>query len=223
LAGMATINAVVVDQNAATRRMAEVSENLWRKGLAPIERAAFIAELVKLKKIAAGLDPARDGRAASAAARWDVRQVREAARDATGAVTVAYGWSAEVGEKLGISESTVRRDLALYRCLLPDVVELIRNHPIAASAGQLKALTRLADDDQRAAASMVVAGHARSVSEAVAALHQIPRPTPETKAWSAFFGGWSRMSAAMRRAALNELVKLGLPKGFHLVEKASEA
>ncbi|MGI8839719.1 MAG: ParB/RepB/Spo0J family partition protein [Caulobacteraceae bacterium] len=219
LAALPTINAVIVDANKIERRSREVSENLWRKGLDPIDRAAFVAELVRLKKVAAGLDPAKDGRAASAVARWSAREAREAARDATGAVTVAYGWSVEVGEKLGIGERTVRRDLALYRLLLPDVVDLIRGHPLAASAGQLMALTRLTHEDQRAVATMIVSGRAKTPADAVATLRQIPKPSPETKAWSAFFGGWSRMSGVARRDALDALARQGLPKGWRIVRE----
>jgi hypothetical protein len=207
-----TIEARIVGADALERRAREVSENLWRKGLGPIDRAAFIAELIQIKRTQAGVAPGEDGRKASAAARW----AKDQARDATDMMSVAYGWTADVAEMAGVAERTVRRDLELHRGLLPDVVARLRRHPLGANAGQLRALARMSPDDQRAAAAMILAGEAKGASDALATLRQKPKPSPETKAWSAFLGGWSRMSAATRRDALRELSQRGLPKGCRL-------
>ncbi len=56
------LRAQEVSPNRHERRMSEVLENLARRDLDPIDRAAFIAELVTLHKVKVGHDPAKDGR-----------------------------------------------------------------------------------------------------------------------------------------------------------------
>ena len=211
------IRAVVVDADAIGRRMREVSENLFRSGLDPIDRAAFVAELIRLHKLKAGINPDEDGRSVSANVRWS-KALKADAQDATDTMSVAYGWVAEVGDKIGLNERTIRRDLELHRRLLPDVVAQLRGRPVASNGAQLRALAKATEADQRKAAAMIVAGGARSPTEALAIIAQRPVLDPDQKAWSAFFGGWSRMSAAKRRHALRELAEQGLPKGFSLNE-----
>jgi hypothetical protein len=211
-----TIEARVVGADALERRAREVSENLWRKGLGPIDRAAFVAEFYELQRARAGLSASDDGRKASAAAARDARSLKRDAGDWSLTMRLQFGWADGVAEQVGLSRQTIYRDLELHRGLLPDVVALLRRHPLGAKGGQLRARARMSPDDQRAAAAMIVAGDARGATDALASLRQKPRPSPETKAWSAFFGGWSRMSAAMRRDALRELSQRGLPKGCRL-------
>lgn len=213
LQGHTTIRAVIVAADRIAARQAEISENLWRKDLEPIDRAAFVAELVALEKLRKGVDPAKDGRTASAAARWSAKK---AAADATETISSAYGWADEVGAHLGLTGRTIRNDLALHRGLIPDVAAKLRGHPVSRNAGQLQALAKLSADDQRAVAGMLLDKACRGVSEAVATLRQRPKPSPEAKAWSAFFGSWGRMSAARRRDALRELAEQGLPAGVRI-------
>ncbi len=216
LTGQPTINAVVVDNGALERRVREVSENLWRKGLDPADRAAFVAELYTLQKARSGLAADEDGRKVSAQVRWQ-KALKAQADHASATVALAYGWADGVADQLGLSRRSIYNDLALHRGLLPDTIGRLRGHRVVTNAGQLHALARMSPADQREAVSLILAGGARSVSDALAVLAQKPKPTPEAKAWSAFFGGWSRMSAAMRRDALRELEKLGLPKGARIV------
>jgi ParB-like chromosome segregation protein Spo0J len=221
LQGWSTIRATVEDNNALERRAREVSENLWRKGLGPIDRAAFLAELIAVKKQQAGVDPDRDGRVMSAAARWQ-KALKAESSDATAMIAVAYGFTAEIGARVGLSERTIRDDLLLYRRLAPDVAARLRDHPISGNAGQLRALAKLSIEDQRATAELLLAGESRTVSDAQNVLEQKPKPTPDAKAWSAFVGSWTRMSAARRREALRELDQLGLPKGVRIVFEGDE-
>src|SRR3546814_795151 len=68
--GKSHINAIIVTADKVERKMREVSENLWRKNLGPLDRSRFIAEIVELHKFKAGVDPSKDGRSASAQVRW---------------------------------------------------------------------------------------------------------------------------------------------------------
>jgi ParB-like chromosome segregation protein Spo0J len=217
LQGWDTIRAIVIDADALQRREHEISENLWRQGLSPVDRAAFVAELIAIKKQQAGLDPAADSRAISAAVRWQ-KALGADAKDATAMMAVAYNLGADVGARIGLSERTIRDDLMLYRRLAADIAASLRSHPIAGNASQLKALAKLSHAEQRELAALLVAGEARSVAEARAIISQAPRPNAETKAWSAFFGAWARMGSRQRRDALRELTARGLPPGFRLSE-----
>jgi ParB-like chromosome segregation protein Spo0J len=215
LAGLKTIQAVEVGNSAMERRAREVAENLWRKGLDPVDRAAFVAELYALQKARAGLEAGEDGRKVAAEARW-AKALKADAADASVSVTLAYGWAEGVADQIGLSRKTIYRDLELHRGLAPDVLAALRGLPIATNAGQLRALARMSADDQRAVAELITSGAAKTPAEAADIIHQRPKPAPEAKAWSAFIGGWSRMSAAMKRQALRELENQGLPKGVTL-------
>lgn len=220
LTEQATVKAVFVSADALQRRAAEVSENLFRRDLEPLDRAAFVAELIHLQKVRAGIDPAKDGRSVSAKARW-AQAASEDATDATAMIAVAYGWAADVGAQIGLSERTIRDDLLLHRGLRPDVVAQLRGHPIAKNAGQLRALAKMAEADQRQAAILIFEGKAKGASDALDILRQRTAPSAEAKRLSAFVGAFERMGAAEKRAALQTLAKLKLPAGVAITFEAA--
>lgn len=204
LAGLAYVKAIIIKADDAETHMREVSENLWRRDLAPIERATFVAKLHELLKVRDGVDPARPGRAISADLRWQQAAKADAA-DANVTMTIAYGWTDEIAEKIGLSKETVFRDLALHRRLLPAVAEQLRGHPIAANAGQLRALAKLDPARQREAAGLIADGTAKNVSGALAILDQKTDKTPAEKSLNAFYGAWARMSYRDRVGALAKI------------------
>ena len=214
-AGMAYIKAIVVTADAAERRMREISENLWRKGLEPVERAAFIAQLVALHRVKLGLAPDGDGRFASAMVRWK-KALQSEADDATETISVAYGWAEDVAEQLGYTSRTVRNDLLLHRRLPAGLAERLPGHPVLKNATQLRALAKL-DDREQARVVDRLANGAKSVSEAVARLRDNRRPQPEDKRLSAFIGAWSRMSVTEKKGALAQLAGM-MPAGFRIEE-----
>lgn len=215
LEGWDTVRAIVTSADALLRRRAEISENLWGPELSPIDRAAFVAELVHLQKVAAGLDPTKDGRSASAKARWS-ETLKADAEDASATIAHAYGWADEVGEQVRLSRRSIYNDLELHRGLLPAVVEQIRSLPVAKNAGQLRTMAKLPEAEQRTITAMLVERTAKDVTTAQAMLNQKPKPDAQKKAMSAFLGSYSRMGARERRLALQELAKLGLPTGVKL-------
>lgn len=89
------MRATVVGPNALDRRRRETAENLHRKDLEPFERAGHVAELVSVLKLKAGIDPTKDGRTASANARWQ-KAVAEEVDDAKLTMSLAYGWTDQV-------------------------------------------------------------------------------------------------------------------------------
>jgi hypothetical protein len=217
-ADIAYLRAIVVSAADVDRRMGEVSENLWRRDLEPIDRAAFIAELVSLHKARAGIDPAKDGRAISANVRWQ-RAVTTEADDATETISIAYGWSDEIGAQLGFTGRTIRNDLMLFRRLAPSLVERLRavRHPVATNATQLRALAKLDEPRQRQVVDLLLhpTMPTRNVGDALRTIEQRPAPDAEAKRLSAFIGAFQRMGLAEKKGALEQLRGL-LPAGTNL-------
>ncbi|MDH7971744.1 hypothetical protein QH494_06070 [Sphingomonas sp. AR_OL41] len=231
LVGMEFIEAREVSPSDAHRRMREVSENLWHRGLEPIDRAAFIAELVTIHKLRIGIDPTKDGRAASAAVRWS-KAIKAEADDATATLATAYGWTAEIGEQLGLSARTVRDDLFLFRRLLPSSLARLREHrhPVATNASQLRALAKLEGREQEAVVDFLVwpgmsFGHPvpKTVAEALAYQRKSPAGAksaadPEAKRLGTFLATFGRMSLAEKKGALAHLAEQ-LPAGFKIINE----
>lgn len=229
LTGQAYIRAIVVSNDRDIRRMREVSENVWRQGLGPVDRAAFIAEAVAIHKRRAGVDPTADGRVVGAAARWQ-NAVKNEAADATVTMTVAYGFTDAVASELGLSASVIERDLMLHRRLAPSLVARLRaaRHPVLSNATQLRALAKLDEAAQAQVVKLLTDesaslnyGQPKTVAEAIS--HpQGPKPAGEKpaandKRMSAFIGAFSRMGLAEKKGALTQLAGL-LPAGFRIVE-----
>lgn len=218
------IRAIEVGPNLAERRMREVSENLWRRDLDPIDRAMFVAELVALHKAAIGVDPSKDGRVASANARWRKDAAKEAT-DTKDTMSVAYGWNEQVATAIGVSAKTIARDLLLYRGLAPSIVGKLRaaRHHVATNASQLRALTKLDPHDQDTVVTLLLRDRpdkpaVKTVAAAIAQLRGSNWPhNPEAKRLSTFIGTFERMSLAERKGAIVQLAGL-LPAGFTLAE-----
>ncbi len=195
--GWATIRGFIKSGSAAQRLRSEISENLWRKGLSPLDRAAFVAALHEQLRVEAGIAPDTSLHQLAANKRWKAE-----ADDASRTMRQAFGWAADVALQLGVDRATIYRDLQLYRGLLPGVVAQLADTPTGRNAAQLRALAKLPDDQQRAAAELILSGQARTVSEAVAALQGRVKPSAESQRLSAFIGAFQRMGTAERRAAM---------------------
>ncbi len=220
------IKAIVVDAERLSRRVGEISENLHRKDLDPIDRATFISELVVTKKLQAGIDLAADERATAASVAANVRwkRVKAEAGDASDTMSVAYGWSKEVADSLGFSARTIERDLVLIRGIQPSVVEILRvaTHPILSNASQLRALAKLDADQQATIVARMCGGDAPiSLADAIKAADAgTGKPkgpqSDEDKRLSTFLGTFSRMSLSEKKGALAHLMEV-VPAGFVLL------
>lgn len=222
--GIEYLKAIVVSADRADRRMREISENLWRQGLDPIDRAAFIAELVTLKRTQAGLDVAAH-RAASVADRFKKR-IDDEANETLDTMSSVYGWSDEVAEQIGISGRTVRRDLMIFRGIAPSLIAKLREarHPVATNGTQLRALAKLdASEQQKAVWCLLNSATIKSVGDAIAQTRGSNRAIdPEAKRLSTFIGTFARMALAEKKGALSELRPL-LPAGQRLVDASQES
>ncbi|MDZ7895018.1 MAG: MucR family transcriptional regulator [Sphingobium sp.] len=210
------IKAIVVDSDRMSRIEGEVIENLHRKGLDPVERATFIAELVSVKKLRMGIDPAKDGRAASIAARWQ-QQVQDEAEDTKLNISLVYGWNEQVAEEVGLSLASVKNDITLIRRLSPAVIDLLRQHKhhILTNASQLRALAKSEPGEQLKAAEKLCGVNRdaaemerplpKTLAEAIALVKARdgviqPVRTPEQKRFNKVLDALKAMAPAERRA-----------------------
>lgn len=216
------IKATVISASDAERKIAEISENLFRRELDPYDRATFVAELMALKKARVGIAPDKDGRAASAAARWQ-KTVKNEASDTNAKIALVYGWAEETADAIGFSRRTVYDDVLIFRRLTPPTVDALRsvNHAILRNASQLKALAKL-DAARQTDVVAALLGNGRfgnapskTVSEAIARVeNKQPKPADD-KRLSAFIGAFNRMGLAEKRGALAMLADI-LPAGWSL-------
>ncbi len=207
------LRAEIVSADRTDRKMREVSENLWRRDLEPIDRAAFIAQLVSLRRAKAGLEEvaSRDAKVPLSLK----KQVDLEAGEMLETISSTYGFTEEIGDELGFSGRTIRNDLMLYRGLAPSLVEKLRaqRHPVLRNASQLRTLAKLQSEEQKRVV-WALTNSSASVAEALAiARGETKRPAdPEAKRLSAFIGAFQRMSLAEKKGALAHLAGM-LPAG----------
>lgn len=220
------LRAEIIGADKIGRRQREVSENLWRKDLDPVDRANFVAELVRLSKLRAGIDPDATAQQVAAGSRWQ-KAVDAQSKDARDTMSHVYGWTDEVADQIGLSRRTLSRDLMLHTRLAPSCLAMLRmhRHPVASNATQLRALAMHEPDQQSKIAAQLTLEDkpAKSVAEAWARIAGTTKPAtdPEAKRLSAFLGAFSRMSLAEKKGALAHLAGQ-LPAGFALVDPDSE-
>lgn len=214
--GLVYLRAEVVSADREERRLREILAQLAHRGLTdPLDRAAFIAELVQIKRAQAGFKEAAF-RDASVPRN---RAISEEAAMTSDTMSNVYGWSDEVGDELGFSGRTIRRDLLIYRMLPPSLVARLRKArpAIARNATQLRALAKLEEGKQRRIVERLENYPGVSFPEALATVNGKVPTDPEAKRLSAFVGAFARMGIAEKKGALAQLAGM-LPAGFRLVE-----
>ena len=221
------LKAEVVTAEKDERRLHEVRENLFRADLSPIDRAAFIAEMVAIHKRRAGIDPEADGRVASITARWQ-KAIKEEAHDTTATIAVVYGFTEKVANDLGFSTRTIENDLMLYRRLAPSIVDRLREvqHPALKNATQLRSLAKLEPSVQADVLRALTGDDGwtpcASVTEAVKRTQPtkvIPMRAAEHKRTNTVIDAIQRMSAKERVGLFqSQVFRALLPAGFEIVE-----
>lgn len=202
-AGIDHLKAEVVSADREDRRLREVRENLWRRDLDPLDRAAFLAEMVSIQHARAGLT---GDRAAKVNVRWQ-KAVDAEANTMLETISSTYGWTEEVGQELGFTGRTIRNDLMLYRRLAPSIVERLRaaRHPILKNATQLRALAKLEGADQAKALNALVGDAGEEPCKTVGDAIKRTKPPraavqPDQKRFNSVIDTLARMSAAERLA-----------------------
>lgn len=164
-------------------RLHEIIENIGRRELSVLDRAANLAEL---KRVHEALYPGTRRGVAGGKARQN-------------SATDILSFAESVAAKTGLSARTIRRAVALLDGLDQSVIGLLQGLKIADNGAQLRAFAKLAPDVQIAAAEALAAG-ARNLREA---LHQGKAPAPS--GFDALVKAWMRANAKERRRFLKEV------------------
>lgn len=206
----------------------EASENLHRRPLPPIERAAFVHALCQAAQERVARNHGQlSQQKLGAKARWDrVRDgeqrieeaLQEESDDAADKMSAAYGWQESAADALDLDKRTIRRSLELHRLLIepfPELIEALSRHPVVGeNASQLKTIAQVRDEARRrkvievlladseigADDARIMVGVDSELSDAAAA--------PENKLLSRAIGTLARMRDSEREAFVEDQVLL---------------
>lgn len=199
LLGWTEVPALVFAGSALEARLREIDENLIRRELSPLDRAAHLAERKRIyEELAPATKHGGDRRSDQVAnlATWSERFTADAAR------------------KLGVSERDVQRAVARYTKIAPDVRETISRTWLAHKGAELDALARLSPDAQRTAISFLLSENEdrpRTVSAAdERARGWVPStPNAEDVAFAALVKAWQKAPKRARTRFIDQLVADG--------------
>ncbi|MFC5372858.1 ParB/RepB/Spo0J family partition protein [Brevundimonas faecalis] len=195
------LRCIITEADEAEQRLREIDENLIRYELTSLDRALFLAER---KRIYEALHPETK------------HGTNQHTRGVANLATPSF--SADIAEKTGFSERTVRRAVDLATSLSDEAIERLRDTPLASNQAALEALAKQPAERQIAALDLMTAEEnpAKSVGDAFARLDgKVVRPAEE-KHLSKAIDLWGRMGAKDRRAFLSFLYDADLPSGWGL-------
>ena len=190
---------------AEEARAWEIAENLVRRELGALDRAAFTAELYELERKRVGWEDGRSAHAAAADRRW--------AKDASANMAKASELDEAVAAKVGLSARSIQRQLELFRGLDARVRAALAGLPVAENGAQLRLLARQPAATQLRIVEQLRAGDVQSVAQGVALASPSAAADPAKKRYATMLATWSRMSLHERKLLLRDLP---LPAGVTL-------
>lgn len=192
------IDAFIVEADDAELRLREIDENLIRHELTALDRARFLLER---KRIFEALHP-------------HVRRGGDRRSDQTANLSV-WSFSADIADKVGLSERSVFRACALAEALSAEVVAQVQHTPLASNQAALETLAKHPHARQEAAVALLLAENnpAKSVAEAFDRIDGRAAKPAAANHLSKAIDLWGRMNAKDRRAFLEFLAEADLPKG----------
>ncbi len=204
LLGWETIPAFVRSNNALERLGREIAENLFKADLSPLDRATFVTKLIEVEKARQGIASDKDGNALNG----DKRSLKLQARNDLCIVHKSLGLQDAVAAKLGLTQSTVSRTLALNG-IAPSLIERLRKLPIADNAGALRKLAAMPWAKQMMSVDHMEAG--KNLANALAIIDSRAPVSAEAKRLSTFLDTFGRMGRKEKMDALQALAKLVPP------------
>lgn len=174
------IDAIIVEGTNLELRLHEIDENLLRRELSEMDRAAFLLER---KTVWEQLHPETARGKAGAAARW--------------MQGTSLSFASDAAEKLQLSVRSIRRAIARMR-IDASVRDEIAGTYIADNGSILDALARLTPPEQRKVVKLMLRDK-DPVKSVGAALGKKPTPVKD-KPLSALVALWRKTPAAAKRA-----------------------
>ncbi|TCT35408.1 ParB/RepB/Spo0J family partition protein [Martelella mediterranea] len=195
LLGWAEIDAIVVAADQVEAQLLEISENLYRNELNPLDRAIFVMKYRELWEEKHGkIDKNRNLKNSKG---HDDPSVFASGKDL----------AKEVQERLGFGPETYKRATRIGLNLQPAMRQAVRGTEAETNQALLLKFAKLTPDMQvKAAAALKESGDPQSVL----ALTKPPKPEkterdPETEALAALRKAWGQASQATRNQFLEEI------------------
>lgn len=198
LAGIPALPAIVRQVGDLEARLREIDENLVRRELTALDRGTFLAER---KTVYEELHP-----------ETKLGSNQHTAGFADPANPAAPRFTADIADKLGISERTVQACIARHRQIPPEIRRELANTPLANKAGELDALARLAPKTQKKVfAALIRADFGLSVANAVRRVDGVLEVVPnvDTQHYDRLLSAWRKASGAARRRFTDFLAQMG--------------
>ena len=214
LLGWTHIKGVRRSANALERKSREIAENFFRVGLSPIDEARFVAELIATEKARLGIDVDQDGRALNRVLSKKHQKIQLG--DDLCIMHKSLGLQELVAQRLGLNQASVSR-LLTVDSLPRSIVERVRPLAIAGNAAALRKLAGLETDRQAMVLYLIEGGKAKGVNDALDILNKKVPASPAKKRHEAFISIFGRMGLDDRKAALRELARRQMPKGYAIV------
>lgn len=192
LNGWSEIEAKVVNASDLEAEIREIDENLFRRDLNALDRASHLA---RRQEIYLELYPETTQGKAGANIRWMRR--------------TELSFASEVAAKLGVTDRDIRRSMARYAKIAPDVREKIVGTWISDHGVTLDALVKLGPSDQRKAITLMLRAEnpVKSVARALAEANGQLAPIPDVdgQQLGRLMDAWRRSGIKSRREFLDWL------------------
>jgi len=186
--GWDEIRCEVMDVDDLDAKMLEIDENLFRRELTCLDRAAFLAER---KDVYEALHPeSKRGVVGQSAMNNQTDNL----------VSLVPSFAEATAIKLGVDARTVFRAIARARNIAPDVRKMIATTWVAQKGAALDALARLQPDEQRAAVAILLKERGpKTIPLALAELRGTPieQDTDEAE-YAALIKAWRRAGKRAR-------------------------
>ena len=157
---LATIDCVIVDADALLLELAEIDENVDRNDLTAQEKQLAVKRRKEIYEALNGLIVRGGSR------KNTEKTSTESTCHSGNLIGSEAEFVADTAAVLGVSERTVRRDVATAEAIAAEVHEKIAGTPIADSKKELAALAKLSEAQQKKVADKIASGKAKTVAEA---------------------------------------------------------
>ena len=196
LAEMAQIAASITDADEDQARLREIDENLCRRDLTELDRAAFLAER---KVVWAKLNPEA--------------VVFKNKKSRTNLSTIGT-FAEEVAERLGLSRRSIDRAINRHNALVARARDILAHSRWADNGSVLDGLAKLSAQDQIKAAEALTReeGPARNLAAAIAEFTPRPKGAAAAEAaqeYERLINSWRKARQAARKRFIDFLVAEG--------------
>lgn len=195
LLGWTQIQAAVRESSDLEAELRQIDENLVRRDLNPFDRATFMA---RRQDVYVALHPDTAQGKAGASTRWNA--------------TAKLSFASDMAARTGVSERDIRRSVARYRSIAPDVREKIAGTWIANHGVSLDALAKLGMSDQRKVIGPMLRADKpiKSVAKAFAEVtgRKDVSPDVDSEQLAKLMDAWRRSSGKARREFLGWLASI---------------